>query len=156
MDKTKAVLQFLQTCPYLKEDSLFFNFGNIKDNAHQLMTTSNDVALHTPYIDGSVLRRYELSIDSFKSVTYNSVIENKSAENVDEFESVQQLLDWIEEQDTYQNYPDFGERFQIDKMHTLTTQPELLDVDTSVEPPMAIYRITIQIDYLDSTKSVII
>jgi hypothetical protein len=37
-------------------------------------------------------------------------------------------------------------------MKTLTTRPQLIGVESSLNPPMAIYRIIIQIDYIDNTK----
>jgi hypothetical protein len=37
-------------------------------------------------------------------------------------------------------------------METLTTKPDIVGVDTSSNPPMAVYRISIQIDYMDNSK----
>ena len=39
-------------------------------------------------------------------------------------------------------------------MATLTTKPELLGVDNEVNPPLAVYRISIQIDYIDTSKRI--
>ena len=154
MDKSQAVLTFLQTCEYISSDPLFFNFGNVEDNAHQVIVSSDDIALHAPFIDGSVEKRFTFSIDSFKSVAYNPVVSTQLAndENLEEFQSVQQILDWITAQDNLHNYPDFGNDCIIDEMKVLTTKPELVGVDTSLNPPMAVYRISIQIDYLDNTE----
>lgn len=154
MDKSQAVLNFLQTCPTIKENPLFFNFGNIQNNAHQAITRSDDVALHRPYIDGSVQKRFTFSVDSFKSVAYNPVVQGLSDENLEDFQDVQAILDWINAQDSLQNYPAFDSECIIEKMRTLTTKPDLVGVDTSVTPPMAVYRISIQIDYIDTTQCV--
>ena len=153
MDKSQAVIAFLQTCEYISSDPLFFNFGNVEDNAHQVSISSDDIALHAPFIDGSVEKRFTFSIDSFKSVAYIPVVQSLTAqdENLEEFQSVQQILDWITEQDRLHNYPEFGEDCIIDEMKVLTTKPELVGVDTSLNPPMAVYRISIQIDYVDNT-----
>lgn len=152
MDKSQAVLNFLQTCPVIQQNPLFFNFGNVQDNAHQTSTRSDDVALHKPFIDGSVSRRFTFSIDSFKSVAYNPVVEGLTDENLEDFQDVQSILDWINAQDVLQNYPAFDPEFIIEKMETLTTKPELVGVDTTTTPPMAIYRISIQIDYIDNSQ----
>ena len=87
MDKSRAVLSFLQACPEISATPLFFNFGNVEDNAHQAIINSDDVALHTPFIDGSVAKRFTFSIDSFKSVAYNPVTQEYLAndENLTEF-----------------------------------------------------------------------
>ena len=154
MDKSQAVLQFLQTCPTVQTNPLFFNFGNVEDNAHQAIIRSDDVALHRPYIDGSVLRRFTFSIDSFKSVAYNPVVSDLSDENLEDFQDVQTILDWINTQNDLRNYPQFDSVYVIESMETLTTKPELVGVDTTLNPPMAVYRISIQIDYIDNTHLV--
>ena len=153
MDKSRALLSFLQTCPEISATPLFFNFGNVEDNAHQAIINSDDVALHTPFIDGSVAKRFTFSIDSFKSVAYNPVTQEYLAndENLTEFEGVQQILDWVTAQEKLNNYPNFGTDCIIDEMKVLTTKPELVGVDTSLNPPMAVYRLSIQIDYIDNT-----
>lgn len=151
MDKSQAVLAFLQTCPLISADPLFFNFGNIEDNAHQAIIRSDDIALQKPYVDGSVLKRFTFSIDNFKSVAYNPVVNNLPDENLDGFKEVQAILDWINSQDKLHNYPIFDSVYFIEKMETLTTKPDLVGVDTEVTPAIAIYRISIQIDYIDNT-----
>jgi hypothetical protein len=152
MDKNKSMIEFLQTCPIILKDPLFFNFGSIEDNAHLANTRSDDKSLHKPFIDGSVARRYTFSLDSFKSVAHNPVVQGFSDENLTDLDEVQQVLDWINEQDELQNFPDFGSDCPIEKMETLTTKPDIVGVDTSSNPPMAVYRISIQIDYIDNSK----
>ena len=152
MDKTAAMIQFLNTCPTIQNNSLFFNFGTIEDNAHQANTKSDDVSLHKVFIDGSVQRRYTFSVDSFKSVAYNPVVADLPDENITDFANVQEILDWINEQGDLQNFPDFGDKCIIEQMSTLTTKPELVSVDNTSNPPMAVYRISIRIDYIDISK----
>lgn len=152
MDKNQKLIEFLQTCPTIKDNPLFFNFGNVEDNAHQVTISSDDVYLQKPYIDGSVQKRYTCIIDSFKSVACIPLIEGSTDENIEDFTEVQNLLDWINEQGDNYNFPDFGEDMVIDKMETLTAKPVLAGIESSLNPPMAIYRITIQIDYIDYTK----
>lgn len=153
MDKNQLMVEFLQTCPTIKDNPLFFNFGNVEDNAHQLTIISDDVAVQKPYIDGSVLKRYTCSIDSFKSVACIPILPGSNTdENIEDFAEVQGLLDWINEQNDLSNFPKFGDKTEIEEMKTLTTKPQLIGVESSLNPPMAIYRITIQIDYIDNTK----
>lgn len=151
IDKSQAVIDFLQTNTTIQSNPLFFNFGKVEDNAHQTIIKSDDVYLQRPFIDGSVLKRFTFSLDSFKSVNYNSVVQNLADENLDEFKEVQATLDWVNEQDKVRNYPDFGEKCFIEKMKVLSSKPELVGVDTTANPPVAIYRISIQIDYIDKS-----
>ena len=114
---------------------------------------SDDVSLHRPYIDGTELKRYTFNLDSFKSVAYNPVIQGLPDENMEDFAEVQELIDWITEQEELKNYPAF-ENCIIDKMRSLSSKPALVGVDTTLSPPTAVYRISIQIDYLDTSKQV--
>jgi hypothetical protein len=152
MDKNKIMIEFLQTCPTIKDNPLFFNFGKVEDDAHQVTINTDDVAIQKPYIDGSVLKRYTYSIDSFKSVSCIPILECNTDENIEDFAEVQSLLDWINEQGENLNFPDFGENISIEEMKTLMTKPALIGVESSLNPPMAIYRIVIQIDYIDNSN----
>ena len=163
MDKNQAVIDFLLTCPTIYSNPLFFNFINAKDKNKQVVTIATNNSINEKYIDGSVLRRYTFSIIDFCSVSYqaipkNTVIPGTStmtdyvSENVADLGLVQNVLDWIKEQDDSGNYPDFGEDCIIEKMATTTDVPNLNGVDTQVSPALAKYSITIQIDYLDTSK----
>ena len=152
MDKNQAVTDFFQTYADISNNPLFFNFGDIENDAYQVNVTTNDVSLNRKYIDGSELRRYTIYIDSFKSVSTTPVISGRSAENIDDMQEVQHLLDWIIAQADNRNYPDFGEDCIIDSMSTMSTEPVLIGIDSSLNPPIAIYRIAIRIDYIDNSK----
>ena len=151
MDKNQAVTNFLKQYSDINNNPLFFNFGDIENDAYQVNVSYNDASLNKKYVDGSELRRYTIYIDSFKSVSTTPVIVGRSAENLDDMQEVQDLLDWIVEQAENQNYPEFDGCI-IDSMATLSTEPELLGVDATLNPPIAIYRITVRIDYIDFSK----
>ena len=110
--------------------------------------------MNKPYIDGSVLKRFTFTLIDFRSIAYQAVVkqEGYTNENVEEFLDVQGIMDWIEEQNDLRNFPDFGDKCQIDEMHTTTENPSLNGVDTSVTPALAKYSMSIQIDYLDISK----
>lgn len=152
MDKNKAITDFFQTYADISNNPLFFNFGDIENDAYQVNVTTNDASLNRKYIDGSELRRYTIYIDSFKSVSNTPVISGRSSENLDDMKEVQKLLDWIIAQADARNYPDFGEDCIIDSMSTSSTEPVLIGIDSSMNPPVAIYRIAIRIEYIDNSK----
>lgn len=154
IDKSQSIINFLQTCPVIQNNPLFFNFGTIEDGATQATISSDERTLNKSFIDGSILKRYTFILDNFRSVAYNPVVANMSDENVDDFTVVQSLLDWINTQNDISIFPDFGEDCIIEKMETLTDKPKLVGVDTTLNPPMAVYRIAIQIDYIDTTKKI--
>lgn len=152
MNKDEKMLEFLFTCPTIQENPLFFNFGNVEDNSNIVIPNSDDKALQKPYIDGSVAKRYTFNIDSFKSVAYNPIVQGESDENVEDFSDVTEIANWVNAQGEISNYPDFGSDCIIEKMETITDKPAFIGVDNSTNPPVAIYRVTIQIDYIDMSK----
>lgn len=165
VDKNQAVIDFLNTCPAISSNPLFFNFLNAKDDNKQLITQTNDTTINRAFIDGSILKRYTFTLIDFKSVAYEAIPKNTvipgtttmteyTSENVEEMFDVQGLIDWIREQADARTYPDFGDDCQIDDMRTTSENPALNGVDTSVTPALAKYSITIQIDYLDTSKAI--
>jgi len=154
MDKNQAVIDYLFQCPLIANNPLFFNFSEAEDNNKQLLTTGNDKATHKPFIDGSVEKRYTFTIIDYRSVIYQSLVNQSgfSNENVEEMFDVQSLIDWISEQDDNMNYPDFGEDCVVESITALTDNPNLNGVDTTTTPKLAKYSVSIQINYLDNSK----
>lgn len=153
-NKNQAVIDFLITCPSIQNSPFYFNFVNEKNNNKQLVTVANEVAVEEPYIDGSVLKRYTFTLIDFKSISYNPIPKATGYmdENVDDMSQVQELIDWINDQNDIRNYPDFGSDCFIDRMIALSDNPNLNSVDTTLTPALAKYSITIRIDYLDISK----
>jgi hypothetical protein len=155
-DKNQAVIDFLLQCPAIYNNQLYFNFLNAQDESKQMITQANDVALNKKYIDGSVLKRYTFTLVDFRSVVFQPLpkVEGYTSENVEEMLDVQGIIDWVNEKADAQEYPDFGENCFIDNMKTTSDNPNLNGVDTTVTPALAKYSMSIQIDYIDTTKQI--
>ena len=154
MDKNQAVIDFMLTCEDFKSSPLYFNYLKAKDGTKGILTLSNDRSIQEPYIDGSVQKRYQFTIQDFRSISDNALVRlpGFNNENVSDFEDVQKLLDWIKEQNKNRNYPDFGEDCLIDDMTATTENPRLDQIDATVTPPLARYSFTITINYLDTSE----
>ena len=154
VDKNEAIISYLINCPIIANNPLFFNFINAKDNNNQILTSGNDTALQVKYVDGSILKEYIFTIILFKSVSQNAVVKVSGYpdENVTDLADVQGLIDWINEQGSVHNFPDFGEKCIVDLIETMTSEPVLDNVDTSIQPPLGQYSISIRIQYLDISK----
>ncbi len=116
--------------------------------------------MNRPYIDGSVLKRFAFTIQDFRSMTPNPlafiageppVLYNN--ENVENMLDVQGIIDWIDEQNDARNFPNFGDKCVIDEIRTVTDNPNLNGIDNNVTPALGKYSVTVQIDYLDKTKT---
>jgi len=154
VDKNQAIIDFLLQCPYIQNNPLFFNFINAKDDNKQIVTMGNDKTIDRPFIDGSVQKRYTFTLIDYKSVAYTAIAKASGYpnENVDDILDTQSIIDWITEQENARNYPNFGEQCVIDEMIALTDNPRLNGVDTSINPGLAKYSVSIQINYVDYTN----
>lgn len=149
-DKNKAIIDFLMQCPTIQDNPLFFNFADEEDGNNHVITNSDKVK--TSYIDGSVRKQYTFTIACYKSVAHVALVDGESNQNMEDMAIVQSILDWIDEQANNRSYPDFGAECDVEEMQTLTTDPDLDGVDTSVNPPIARYSISVRIEYIDKTK----
>ena len=156
MDKNKAIIKYLMQCPTIKNNPVFFNFGEVEDNSKQIVTTSTDKNIERPYIDGSVLKRYTFTIIDYRSVIYQALvtIEGYDNENVEDMMDVQSIIDWIDEQNDNYNFPDFGNDCVVEEITALTDIPNLNGVDKDSSPNLAKYSIAIRVQYLDNTKKI--
>lgn len=158
-DKNKAMIEYLITCPSVATSPLYFNFIQAEPDDKQFVTQSNEKTLNRPFIDGSVLKRFTFTLIDFRSVAYQQLATYGSSalyidtnENVEEFLDIQGIIDWITDQDDAKNFPDFGTDCIVESISTTSENPNLNGVDTSANPALAKYSISIQVDYIDTSK----
>lgn len=156
MDKNQAMIDYLNMCPAIRDNPLFFNFINAKEDNKQFITIANDKALNKTYIDGSVLKRYTFTLVDFKAVVYQAVVKTPgyTNENVEDMFDVQGIMDWVNEQNKNQVFPNFGDDIIVQDIGTVTDNPNLNGVDTSTSPAQAKYSFSIQVNYLDLTDCI--
>lgn len=157
MSKDSIMLEYLLTCPSINENSLFFNYAEGEDNTSHFITEASDKSTQKPFVDGSIQKRYSFDIIVYKSLGYTPIdtTDVTADENLDELSEVQAIIDWITEQGELRNFPNFGDKIEVDEMYCTTDKPVLRGVFTdTMGTPMARYSITIQIDYLDKTKMI--
>lgn len=163
IDKNKAVIEYLLQCPDIADSPLYFNLIDAKDNTIQMITTAEDKTLSKPFIDGSITKRYTFNLITFKSISdmelvksmmLGTSVNNYANENVEELHAVQALIDWIVEQEEARNYPDFGDMCYIDSIMTTTDIPRFDGINVELTPPLAMYSISIIIEYVDISKQI--
>ena len=154
IDKNQAVIDYIITCPTIQNSPLYFNFINAQDDTNQFVTQSNERYASKPYIDGSVLKIYSFTIIIYKSTADIAVVkmEGYPNENISDMSDIQALIDWIGDQEDIHNYPNFGEDCIVEQIGTTTDNPNFDGVDDEVSPPLAVYSVTIEIEYLDNSK----
>jgi len=154
MDKNQAIIDYLITCPKIQDNPLYFNFIHGNEDDKQIITTGNEKTIDRPYVDGSVLKRFTFTIIDFKSVAYRAVVKDgiHVDENVEDILQVQDIIDWIDEQNEARNFPNFGEDCIVESISTTANNPNLNGVDSNVSPALAKYSISIQVNYIDVSK----
>ena len=151
VDKNQAMIDYFLTCTPILNSILYFNFANIKDATKQFVTQSNDININTPYIDGSVKKRYSMTVTSFLSISNNPIIKvsGYNNENISDMAEVQSLIDWVAEQNEIKHFPDFGTDIVIEEIRTTTSNPSLDSINATSTPAIARYSFTVQVDYID-------
>ena len=153
VDKNKAVLTFLANYSDIQNSPIFINFINAKNDTIQFLTSSNDKRLNSPYVDGSVMKRYTINLVISKSITDMAIAKDiLTNENIDDLADIQKMMDWVNEQGENHNYPDFGDKCVIEEMHTTAENPSVDGINTAITPALCLYSMEIRIDYIDYTK----
>lgn len=157
MDKERVLLEYLITCPAIKNSPFYFNFIEAQDDNKQFVTSENDKVTNRNFLDGSIEKQYTFTIIDYKSVAYRAIVKSlnmESDENLEEYLDVKALIEWITEQNNLKNFPDFGGDCIIDKIEALTENPNLNGVDTTTTPSLAKYSVAIRITYIDTSKAI--
>ena len=102
------------------------------------------------------MKIYSFTIILYKSTADIAVVklEGYPNENISDMSDIQALIDWIREQNELHNYPNFGENCIIDDINTTTENPNFDGIDDQVSPPLAVYSVTIEVQYLDVSKKI--
>lgn len=148
------MIKFLLDCPTILENPLFFNFAD-EENGNNHFITEKDV-IKRRFVDGSVLKQYTFSIANYSSISHTAILNGDEIvdENIENMAKVQEILDWVNEQAEKQNFPDFGPDCIVDDMSTVSADPDIDGIDTSVNPPIARYSVGVKLMYLDNSKRI--
>lgn len=179
IDKNQAIIDYLVQCPQILNSPIYFNLIDAQDNNIQIITTSEDKTMTKPFIDGSVAKRYTFNLIVFKSISDLAIVKDVEQnviqvvgsestststspseyypnENVDDLAEAQALIDWIDEQNDLRNFPNFGDKCFIDDIMTTTDTPRFDGINTELSPPLAMYSISIVVNYIDKSKMITI
>lgn len=114
MNKYQAVMDLISQCPLVGSDA-YFNFIDEKntDSNTSLLTDSHG-AFVKRYVDGDELKKFQCVIRQNKPLSRYS----NTSENIEQIQSVQEFLDWINEQGKIKNFPDFGDKCTVQGIGT--------------------------------------
>ncbi len=143
MNKYQAVMDLISTCPLVGYDA-YFNFidETHNDNNTSLVTVPYGT-LVKKYVDGDSLKKFQCEIRQVKPMSRYS----NTSENIEQMQIVQEFLDWINEQGKDGNFPDFGEKCDIQAMKT----PDGVDYPSiaGIMDNTALYAFPFEILYIE-------
>mgnify|MGYP000018668175 CR=1 FL=1 len=120
-DKNKEILEFLEQCPAV-QSFLFFNSAAEKSGRISVQTVYSEAWVER-HIRGHGIKQYDFAV-----VQMLPQDEGTSENNANQAQSVQNFMDWIDEQNQKRNFPQF-EGCKVLSIENLQNMPNLAGVN---------------------------
>lgn len=144
MNIYEKINEWLATTYQPLNEWLYFNATPMIVGTVAMNSVSGD-RVYKRFVDGSVQRRVIFAIDMVLS--YDDA--GTSGVNMNAINEVNKFSEWIEEQLSLQNVPDFGKNRTIESIEVLTNVPSLLIDNTN---GLAKYQFQARIEYKDESE----
>lgn len=144
MNIYEKINEWLATTYQPLNEWLYFNATPMIVGTVAMNSVSGD-RVYKRFVDGSVQRRVVFAIDMVLS--YDDA--GTSDVNMEAINEVNKFSEWIEEQLSLQNVPDFGKNRTIESIEVLTNVPSLLIDNTN---GLAKYQFQARIEYKDESE----
>lgn len=144
MNIYEKINEWLATTYKPLNEWLYFNATPMIVGTVAMNSVSGD-RVYKRFVDGSVQRRVIFAIDMVLS--YDDA--GTSDVNMNAINEVNKFSEWIEEQLSLQNVPDFGNNKTIESIEVLTNVPSLLIDNTN---RLAKYQFQARIEYKDESE----
>lgn len=144
MNIYEKINEWLATTYQPLNEWLYFNATPMIVGTVAMNSVSGD-RVYKRFVDGSVQRRVIFAIDMVLS--YDDA--GTSDVNMNAINEVNKFSEWIEEQLSLQNVPNFGKNRTIESIEVLTNVPSLLVDNTN---GLAKYQFQARIEYKDESE----
>lgn len=144
MNIYEKINEWLATTYKPLNEWLYFNATPMIVGTVAMNSVSGD-RVYKRFVDGSVQRRVIFAIDMVLS--YDDA--GTSDVNMNAINEVNKFSEWIEEQLSLQNVPNFGKNRTIESIEVLTNVPSLLIDNTN---GLAKYQFQARIEYKDESE----
>lgn len=132
MDFVTPFIEWLLQCEYIQNNKLFLNAVDAKDNNIQIAT--QQVQKVQEYIDGSGMYKIVFTLFDYKSISFypilKTIIDNN--ENVCDLLTAQKINDFVVEKENEQNYPNFGDNYEVQRIYPQYVTPSMPSIDNSL------------------------
>lgn len=138
MDKHTTVRDWLKSYPGFNR--LCFNFGTVTPQSKHLIPTASDYVFKRD-IFGNAIRYYDFAVTAFNDI---DDITDDGAENLVDFNQMQDFIDWIAEQNSKRDFPSLGDNCEVEEIRNLQNAPQ-----TSRSGELAKYMVQCRIIYTE-------
>ena len=137
-NKHEAMVDYMTQCAEVKD--LFFNFSTSENGDTVIAPIASDYVVQE-YIDKSALKWYDFSIIQFQPLS----TEPNDDTNTTVIFDVEAVMQWIIDQEDAENYPDFGDKCEIQEISVLQDIPTVAGQDQSG----AKYMFSCRVEYIE-------
>ena len=151
MDFVTPFIEWLLKSEYIKGNKLFLNAVQAQDNNIQIVTQQISKNEDKEYVDGSVLHRVRFHILNYKSVSFDRLMTGAPAsnENIATLLEVSKIIDFVQNMEAQRNYPDFGEKYEVQSICCEYNNPSSPAFQSGTSPALAKFTIPIICEVLE-------
>ena len=154
MDFITPFIKWLLQSDYIKQNKLFLNAIEAKDNNVQIVTQQISKNQITNFVDGSKSYPITFSINNYKSISYSQIVKKmvEGNENLADLLDTAKVIEFVGEMEKQGNYPLFADNITVEKVYCQYNTPNTPAIDSSVSPALAKFTIPIVFEVFEDAK----
>ena len=154
MDFVTPFIEWLLQSNYIKNNKLFLNAIEAKDNNIQIITQQIAENQVQNYVDGSKSYPITFNICNFKSVSYNQLVKTmiEKDENLTDILDTSQIIEFVKDMEAKGNYPIFADNITVEKIYCQYATPSTPAIDSSFSPALAKFTIPIVCEVFEDAQ----
>lgn len=152
MDFITPFIEWLLQSDYIKENKLFLNAVEAKDDSKQIVTQQIAENQIKKYVDGSKSYPITFFINDYKSISYNQIVKTMVSgnENITDLLDVAKVIEFVKEMESNGKYPTFANNITVEKVYCQYKTPNTPAIDSSGSPPLAKFTIPIVFEVFEN------
>lgn len=112
---------------YAPDEEWYYNFNKAENGTINVIPMDGEKWVEQ-WIDGSGIGYLDFTINIFKTLSSVPIAQGDDGsllpvQNAEDMMYVQAFMEWIDEQEKLENYPDLGDKYTVQKLETLTNIP---------------------------------
>lgn len=151
MDLITPFIEWLIQSDYIKNNRLFLNALEAKDDNLQIVTQQIAENQVKKYVDGSKTYPITFSINNYKSISYGQIVKSmiEGNENVTDILDVSKIIEFVEKMNSRRNFPLFPKNITVERVYCQYQTPNTPAIDSSSSPALAKFTIPIVFEVLE-------